>query len=429
MTSSARLKTAVTAGALTAVGALLLGLSAGYSAGGGTAAPTSEPAAPSAAQAQQAADVSQGSSVVPTGLSANSGDAFSQQFPFYGKTQSGVETPAALHQWFIGFDLKEKSADYAQGTLRLVSDDAARLMAGEPALGDLEPEIAKRTAGLTITVGLGEGFYAAAGAEPPEQLRRIPEFDNDQLDKKWGQTDFVVQIGAHDPLTLSHAARMVAKDIRSLATAVWRQEGFRSGADVVEGYDLPRNQLGQVDGIVNPEPGSEDFKKVVWIDSDDPTVDGGTVLVLRRIELLTDKWDELDLVAQEQVMGRERDTGAPIGGKPGEAMPFDKTDKDGLPVIDNNAHARVSHATSLEGMVYRRPYNYDVVSSQQETGLEVGLLFAAYMRDPQTSFIPMQQRISQSDAFNEWNTTIGSATYFMLPGAAEGSYLGEGLFQ
>ena len=36
----------------------------------------------------------------------------------------------------------------------------------------------------------------------------------------------------------------------------------------------------------------------------------------------------------------------------------------------------------------------------------VGLLFAAYMRDPTSSFIPMQTRIAEQDAFNRWNSLM-----------------------
>jgi dye decolorizing peroxidase len=57
----------------------------------------------------------------------------------------------------------------------------------------------------------------------------------------------------------------------------------------------------------------------------------------------------------------------------------------------------------------------------------MGLLFAAYMRDPRTSFIPMQERIAASDAFNRWNTTVGSATYLIPAGAREGRFIAEGL--
>lgn len=425
--------TAVRSGALVAGGALILGLVGGYAIRGGGDSPAADAPAPSSSSApSNPTDPSASpiSSEAEQGEPASSGvdAAFASTVDFYGDRQAGVETPMTLHQSFLGFNLESNDPESAQAVLRLVSDDAARLMAGEPALGDLEPEIAKRPAGLSITIGVGQGFYDAAGVPTPEQLREIPDFSTDKLQDKWEQTDFVVQVGSNDPLSLAHASRMIVKDLRSLAELQWRQDGFRSGADLIPGYDKPRNLLGQVDGIVNPTPGTEQFDTVVWNESDDVTVDNGTVLVLRRIKLLTSKWDALDLAAQEQVMGRERDTGAPIGGAVNDEMPFDAVDEDGLPVISDNAHARAAHASSDEAMILRRPYNYDAGVDETGHEVELGLLFAAYMRDPATSFIPMQEKLSKMDAFNEWNTTIGSSTYFILPGASEGEYIGQGLF-
>jgi dye decolorizing peroxidase len=59
---------------------------------------------------------------------------------------------------------------------------------------------------------------------------------------------------------------------------------------------------------------------------------------------------------------------------------------------------------------------------------DVGLLFAAYTRDPRASYLPMQRRVAQSDAFNRWNTTIGSAAYLLPGGVEPGGILAAGAF-
>lgn len=185
--------------------------------------------------------------------------------------------------------------------------------------------------------------------------------------------------------------------------------------------------MGQVDGTINPQPKSDAFSEVVWIDGGPAWVDGGTVLVLRRIRLHLDTWDALDQAAQELVIGRQRTSGAPLGAtNENDPMPWDAVDDLGLPVIPMDAHARVAHATDNASSILRRPYSYD--AGMADGTNDVGLLFAAYMRDPKTSFIPMQARIAKSDAFNRWNTHIGSATYFIPAGATEGGFVGEGLF-
>jgi len=79
-----------------------------------------------------------------------------------------------------------------------------------------------------------------------------------------------------------------------------------------------------------------------------------------------------------------------------------------------NAHIRVAHAATPEETILRRTYNYKV---ELADGLnDMGLLFAAYIKDPAKSFIPMQERVAQSDVMNRWVTTIGSAAYLILPG-------------
>jgi dye decolorizing peroxidase len=352
-----------------------------------------------------------------------------QPIPFHGEHQPGVETPAALLQTFVGLDLIERTPANADAVLRLVSDDAVRLMAGEPALGDTEPELAQHPAGLTITTGLGRPLFTATGRASviPPQLADLPAFSTDRLEDDWPQTDLLLQVGSDDAVTLAHTVRMLTKDLSTLTRVRWVQPGFRSAAPAVPGSTTTRNLMGQVDGTVNPAPGSPEFAEVVWIDEGPDWLRGGTVLVLRRIRMHLDTWDVLDRAVQESVIGRVISTGAPLGGtSESEPVPFDAVDANGLPVIPADAHVRVAHAATTAEMILRRPYSYD--NGMRDGTNDVGLLFAAYTRDPRASFIPMQQRIAQSDAFNRWNTTIGSASYVIPAGASEGSYLAQGLF-
>ena len=127
------------------------------------------------------------------------------------------------------------------------------------------------------------------------------------------------------------------------------------------------------------------------------------------------------------MIGRRIDTGAPLGGeKEGDPVLFDAVDEKGLPVIPADAHIRVAHAPTTREMILRRPYSYD--DGMRDGTNDMGLLFAAYTRDPSASFIPMQERIAASDAFNRWNVTVGSAAYLVPAGAADGEYLAQGLF-
>lgn len=350
--------------------------------------------------------------------------------PFYGTHQAGIATPAALLQTFIGLDLVGRDAANAEAVLRIVTDDAARLTQGEAALGDTEPELAAHPGGLTVTVGLGRSLFARIGLEDrlPPQLEPIAAFETDRLEEQWGQTDLLLQVGSDDAVTLAHTIRMLTKDLSTLTRVRWIQPGFRSPMPATPGSSATRNLMGQVDGTINPAPASADFDTVVWIPEGPDWVAGGTVLVLRRIRMLMDTWDALDRVTKETVMGRTLDTGAPLGGtSEADPVPFDAVDDVGLPVIPQDAHIRVAHAATTEEMILRRPYSYD--NGMAKGTNDIGLLFAAYMRDPAGQFVPMQRRIAQSDAFNRWNTTIGSAVYLVPPGAAEGGFIAAGLFR
>jgi dye decolorizing peroxidase len=274
---------------------------------------------------------------------------------------------------------------------------------------------------LTITLGVSRALIQSLGLPVPEVLPEIPEFSTDALDARWRQTDLMIQIGSDDPLTLSHAQRMVTKDLSTLTTVQWIQSGFVSPIPGTPGGSASRNLMGQVDGTVNPD--INDFNEVVWI-NDSGWADGGTVLILRRIRMLMDEWDQLERPAKEIAVGRTLETGAPLGGA-SESDPVDlqALDPNGLPVIPRDAHVRIAHANSAEESILRRPYNYDegIVDGKAE----MGLIFAAYTKNPTKSFIPMQQRLAESDAMNRWLTTIGSAAYVILPGVAEGEVLGQ----
>jgi dye decolorizing peroxidase len=341
---------------------------------------------------------------------------------FDGVHQPGIDTPSPLLTTFIGMDLLSSSREDLESFFVLVSDDARRLMAGEPALADTEPENAREPGSLTIGVGMGRPLFTKMKWPIPDALPKIPAFSVDALEPRWGQTDLIVQIGSDNPLALQHAQRMITKDVETLAKPVWVQEGFR-GSRAGSG-DSMRNLMGQIDGTINPRT-PDDLNDVVWIDRGPAWAKGGTVLVLRRIRMLLDTWDELDPEAKGIITGRHLDTGAPLGGRQ-ETDPIDlgAVDGKGLPVIPANSHVAVAHQGGER--ILRRPFNYTLHETDGST--DSGQLFAAYMKDPADSFIPMQRRISEMDSMNLWVVPIGSAAYIFPRGSEPESFLGVELF-
>jgi dye decolorizing peroxidase len=230
-------------------------------------------------------------------------------------------------------------------------------------------------------------------------------------------------------MTVAHATRVLLKNVRSLAVPRWRQTGFRPARAADPADVTMRNLMGQVDGTVNPVAGTADFEEVVWDDGgQQPWLAGGTLMVLRRIRMNLDTWDELDRASKELAVGRRLDNGAPLTGLR-ENDPVDITaQRDGMPVIPPNAHVALAHPNQPGERFLRRPYNYDDPPPAGQTS-ESGLIFATFQRDIDRQFLPVQRRLADSDAMNRWITPIGSAVYVIPPGVQPGQYLGVQLLE
>lgn len=348
--------------------------------------------------------------------------------PFFGAHQAGIATPQQAHATFIALDLRpESDRDALRRMMKILTDDAARLTQGRPALADSEPELGSVPANLTVTFGFGPEFVtrgANAGAQPA-WLGPLPAFTIDQLDPAWNDGDLLLHIAADDAFTVAHATRMLLKDSRSFATVRWTQNGFRRAYGSEKPGVTMRNLFGQVDGTVNPTPRSDDFAQLVWCT--DGWLAEGTSFVLRRIRMDLDKWDRLDRNGREDAVGRTLDIGAPLTGtKEHDEPDFDAKTSIGFPVIPEFSHMRRARSENPGERIYRRAYNYDDAPTGREIS-QSGLLFISYQADVTKQFIPIQQRLDELDLLNEWTTPIGSAVFAIPPGCAEGGYIGETL--
>ncbi|WP_433212198.1 Dyp-type peroxidase [Microtetraspora malaysiensis] len=364
---------------------------------------------------------------VATAVPASAGTAVE---PFHGTHQSGVATSPQTYAAFLGLDLRKGADKEAIGRLmRLLTDDARRLTEGRPALADVEPELALNPARLTVTFGFGPGLFTAAGVEHlrPKTVAALPAFSIDKLEKQWSDGDLLVQICADDGVTLSHALRMIVKDARAFAKVRWTQRGFRRSPQVQEPGTTQRNLMGQLDGTVNPAPGTADFDRAVWISDGPEWLRGGTTLVLRRIHMDLETWDAADRVAREFSVGRRLDNGAPITGNAEHDEPdFEKLGPAGFPVISEYAHIRRARVQDPGQRIFRRPYNYDegVTADGKSSS---GLLFASYQADIDRQFVPVQRNLAEADLLNAWTVPIGSAVFAIPPGCAPNGWVGDTL--
>ncbi|HEX3732224.1 MAG TPA: Dyp-type peroxidase, partial [Mycobacteriales bacterium] len=274
--------------------------------------------------------------------------------------------------------------------------------------------------------GFGAGVFKAVGRSDriPAGFVPLPEFGIDKLEPQWCGGDLLLQLCSDDPLTLSHALRVLINDAKVFATARWTQRGFRNAADTSP-VGTPRNLMGQLDGTANPQSGKE-FDEHIWV-RDGSWLSGGTMLVLRRIRMELEKWDILDRGAKELAVGRRLRSGAPLGGRH-ERDPVDLTamDSNGLQVIPPAAHVRRAREGGGGQCLLRRGYNYDD-GPRPDGSSNAGLIFAAYQADIERQFLPIQQRLAAMDALNEWTAPIGSAVFVLPPGCSSGGWLGETL--
>lgn len=366
-----------------------------------------------------------------TALTGSTPSSTSEKVPFYGVHQAGIETPLQAYVNYLGWNLKPGTTRVdAQRMMTLLSDDASRLTQGEPALPDNDPYLATNPARLTVTFGFGPGFFSQLGlsGQQPVGFAELPSFSIDQLRPEFSGGDLLIHIGSDDPLTLSHAVRQLTRTARSFAEIIWSQSGFTQDPAVALSGQTGRNLFGQVDGTINPRS-TEEFSAQVWSSGQPAWFAGGSQMVLRRIEMNLDTWDQLDEGGKELAVGRKLSNGAPLTG----AQEFDPPDlsattEAGLPVIASFAHMRRAMPTKPEEKFLRRPVNYDE-GLHSDGRSNVGQLFAAYMANIEKQYIPVQQRLADLDLMNTWTTPIGSAVFALPPGCQPGGYIGEGLLE
>ena len=318
----------------------------------------------------------------------------------------------------------------------LLSDDAARLTQGRATLADTEPELAAAPARLTVTFGFGPELVARVAPDrAPDWLGPLPAFQPiDALEDRWSHGDLLLQICGDDRISVAHARRMLGKVARPFAEVRWVQEGFRAARGAHPTGTTMRNLFGQVDGTANPQAGSPALERIVWGAGPEaeaagisPWIADGASLVIRRIDMLMNMWDELDRPAKEKVIGRRLGSGAPLTGEhENDAPDFSAVGPTGLPVIPDISHLRRARMDTPEYGMLRRGYNYDDGAGASGTG--AGLIFAAFQADVDRQFVPVQTRLAESDHLNIWTRPVGSAVFAVPSGCAEGGFVGEALF-
>ncbi|MCI0157003.1 deferrochelatase/peroxidase EfeB [Leifsonia shinshuensis] len=372
---------------------------------------------------------------------ADAGTSRSAAPAFHGDHQQGILTPAQRSAAFVALDVTTASRAELGDLLRTITERARFLTTGgtppDPGLtapprdsGVLGPTVVPD--GLTVTLSVGaslfDGRYGLASAKPVK-LRTMDEFPDDSLRREVCDGDLLLQVCADDRDAVTHAVREIARATRGGMGVRWRQDGFVSPP---RPSGTPRNLMGFKDGTSNPDTGDAALmKQLVWAHggSGEPAwVTGGSYHVVRVIRMLVEFWDRVNLHEQENMIGRRRDTGAPLTASAEHDDPHFENDPTG-DVIQLDAHIRLANPrtkASADQRMLRRAYNYDGGVDANGT-LDMGLVFVAFNQDLDRQFVAVQKRLA-GEPLTDYIQPFGGGYYFALPGARDSSdWLGRSM--
>lgn len=365
--------------------------------------------------------------------------------PFRGAHQAGIVTEAQDRMHFATFDVTTDSRDDVVKMLADWTEMAERMTQGKEAFpngstgqnpysppSDTGEALGLPPSQLTLTIGFGPSLFVKDGVDrfgiadkKPAELVDLPKFPNESIDPARSGGDIVVQACANDPQVAVHAIRNLARIGFGTAAVRYSQLGFGRTSSTTREQTTPRNLFGFKDGTANLRSDENTrLNDFVWVaDGDGPPawLTGGTYLVARRIRMRIEQWDRTTLLEQERVIGRQKGSGAPMGlTEEFEELNFDLVNDKDEPLIDPLAHVRLASPEHLGGIeILRRGYNF-TDGSDGFGHLDAGLFFIAFVRNPVTQFVPMQNEISRNDAMNEYVLPTSSAVFACPPGIPEG---------
>ncbi|MFE0434533.1 iron uptake transporter deferrochelatase/peroxidase subunit [Streptomyces nigra] len=351
---------------------------------------------------------------------------------FHGERQAGIATPVQDRLHFAAFDVRTEDRDAFVQMLKDWTEAARRMTAGQAVgdgayggLAEAPPDDTGEALGLkpsrlTLTIGFGPSFFDKFGERfgiadaRPEALTELPKFAGDNLDRDRSGGDLCVQACADDPQVAVHAIRNLARIGFGKVVVRWSQLGFGKTSSTTPDAQTPRNLFGFKDGTRNISGTETDrLDRHVWVgEKDGPAwMTGGSYLVARRIRMHIETWDRTPLQEQEDIFGRSKGEGAPVGKAKERDKPF-------LKAMLPDAHVRLAHPDSNGGAtILRRGYSF--TDGTDGLGrLDAGLFFLAYQRDPRTGFVRIQRNLAK-DALNEYIQHVGSALFAVPPGVRD----------
>jgi deferrochelatase/peroxidase EfeB len=373
--------------------------------------------------------------------------------PFEGAHQAGILTPTPAQATFAALDSVAPNRVALQEALQALSERARELTAGDtiPKLTSgrppsvLEPDAppvdsgtlgpVNMPDGLTVTIAFGSSLFDeryGLASQRPAELIRMPTFSVDALDPARSHGDVLLQICAHQRDTVTHTLRELLRTLRGALQPRWTIDGFSSAARGPSPHNSPRNLFAFRDGTANPPTNDATLmNRLVWLQGGNPSwAAGGTYQVIRVIRMHVEFWDRVGLTEQEQMIGRVRDSGAPLGGTDEFEDPRYDLDPHGerIPLSAHIRSANPRTPVTADQRILRRGFNY--ARGIDEAGaLDQGLIFSAFNQSPRRQFQVVQERLLEEPMI-DYITPVGGGYFFAPRGAgAEPDWVGSGLFQ
>jgi deferrochelatase/peroxidase EfeB len=293
-----------------------------------------------------------------------------QRVPFDAFHQSGIITPKAAQATIVALDSVAPNTTALFEGLQAIASEARQLAQGEPVgvaeIDDPPPDSGILGAyntpdSLTVTIGYGaspfDDRYGLAAKRPP-RLTAMPSFALDELDPTRTGGDVVIQVCAGQRDTVVHTVRELMRAVAGHLTIRWMLDGFQTAVRDRNPKANTRNLFAFRDGTANPDVTDADLmNELVWVKAapgEPAWTTGGTYMVVRTIRQHVEFWDRVGMVEQKQMIGRDRVTGAPLGGTDEFEDPrYDLDPKgDRIPL---DAHIRMANLLPVGGGYFFAP--------------------------------------------------------------------------
>jgi deferrochelatase/peroxidase EfeB len=380
---------------------------------------------------------------------ASLADELATRIAFDGEHQAGILTPAPAsaqkQATLVALDAIAPNRALLVDALQTLSVRARALtqgdIVGEQEVDDPPPDSGILGADdapdqLTVTIAFGASLFDdryGLAAKRPRRLTAMPNFSNDELDPARSHGDVLVQVCAGQRDTVVHTVRELMRATVGRLTPRWKIDGFQSAARGPKPHSSARNLFAFRDGTANPDATDEKLMDgLVWIDpsSGEPAwTHGGTYQVVRTIRMHVEFWDRVGMFEQQNMIGRDRVSGAPLGGSEEYEDPRYDLDPHGKR-IPLDAHIRLANPRTpktADQRIVRRGYNYD--RGIDEAGdLDQGLVFVAFNQDIERQFATIQKRLGEEPMI-DYITPVGGGYFFAPRGSSgRGDWVGSGLF-